>query len=371
MSFLKKRSKIPESFLVINTFGIGDVLFSTPLLRNLAQTFPKARFYYMANRKTSGLLSQHPLLKKVFVYERDEFIAESKRSWWKGLNKYIAFISDIRKEKIDVAIDLSLNTPFGLFAMLAGIKERFGLDYKRRGIFLTGRLPIEGFIGKHVAEYYLDVLKLLDIQPQRLPMEVFTDSGSRDWADDFFKKNSLKKGELIIGIAPCGGDAFGKDAKIKRWPPEKYSILIDRLVNDFKAKVFIFAGPKEKGDVAAILSAVKAKNSVFEFSDSSLVQTVALVEHCSLFIGNDTGPMRFADALRKKIVVLFGPVDEVVYGPVFDNEQRCKVIKEDLPCRPCYRKFRLGPCEQQGACLKNIRVEKVLEAIRELLDKVK
>jgi heptosyltransferase-2 len=369
MSFLRKRSKSPESFLVINTFGIGDVLFSTPLLRNLAQNFPKARLYYMANRKTAGLMSQHPLINKVFVYERDEFIAESKRSWFRGIRKYLAFISGIRREKIDVAIDLSLNTPFGLFAMLAGIKKRFGLDYKKRGLFLTKRLPIDGFSSKHVAEYYLDVLKLMGIQPQRLPMEVYSDQVSRDWAEDSLKKNSLKRGELIIGIAPCGGDAFGKDARIKRWPPENYSVLIDRLVTDFKAKVFIFAGPKEKRDVSAILAPVKAKDMVFEFSDTSLAQTVALVEHCSFFISNDTGPMRFADALGKKIVVLFGPVDEVVYGPVFDDAKRCKVIKEDLPCRPCYRKFRLARCEYQGACLKNISVEKVLNAVRELLGK--
>jgi ADP-heptose:LPS heptosyltransferase len=353
--------------LIINTFGIGDVLFSTPLIRNLAARFPGAQFYYLANRKTAGLLSNNPLIKNVFVYERDDFAAMQKRSFRGWIMKWNAFLSDIRKEKIDVAIDLSLNTPFGLIAWLAGIHHRLGLDYKGRGLFLTRKLTIDGFIGKHVADHYLDVLSLMGIQPRPCALEVHTDRRGRERAEVFLKKNGIKAGDPVIGIAPCGGDAVGKDAYIKRWPADNYSALIDRLVNEYKAKIFIFAGPKEKKDVAGIINGLTAKQDVYEFSDISLPGTVALVEQCSLFIGNDTGPMRFADALHKKIVALFGPVDDKVYGPYPFEEKRVIVLKNDLPCRPCYNRFRLTPCAHDQQCLKQISVDDVVSAAGKLL----
>jgi heptosyltransferase II len=356
-----------RSFLIINTFGIGDVLFSTPLIRNLSERFPQAKLYYLANRKTAGFMSKHPLIERVFVYERDEFVAAQKVSWLAALKAYSRFISEIRKEKIEAAIDLSLNTPFGFFALLSGIKDRFGLDYKKRGLFLTRKLPIEGFLSKHVAEYYLDVLKLMDIQPRAYPMEVYTDKESAAQADTFLKNNLISGHDLIIGIAPCGGDAFGKDADIKRWPAEKFSGLIERLVNDLKAKVFIFAGPKEKTEIGGIIGGLKNREGVFEFTGSTLTQTTALLEKCSLFIGNDTGPMRFADALRKKIVALFGPVDEKVYGPYPEDPGRAIVLKKDLPCRPCYGKFRLAPCKRDKECLKGISIDEVMAAVKKLL----
>lgn len=356
-----------RSFLIINPFGIGDVLFSTPLLRNLYENFPEAKIFYFCNKKTAPILKNHPLIDKVFIYERDEFAAVQKESFWKGLEKYRDFIAEIKKEKIEIVLDLSLNTQYGFFAWAAGIKKRYGLDYKNRCGFLNRKLKIEGYVYKHVADYYLDLLALLDLPVRRYGLEVYADRESKEWAADFLKQHNISEKDLIIGIAPCGGDAFGKDAYIKRWPAEKYSALIDKLIIEFKAKIFIFAGPQEKSDVEKILSSVQYKDNCFEFSSATLPQTVALVEKCSLFIGNDTGPLRFADALNKKIVALFGPVDEKVYGPYPFDEKRTIVLKKDLPCRPCYHKFRLDTCLNNKKCLEDIRVEEVIRAIRELL----
>ncbi|MFH1094155.1 MAG: glycosyltransferase family 9 protein [Candidatus Omnitrophota bacterium] len=360
---MRKKS---ASFLVINPFGIGDVLFSTPLIRNLRENFPAAEIYYLCNRRTAPILKQHTLLKKVFVYERDDFVKARKQSFRAWLKKFCGFIGEIRAERIDAVIDLSLNTQYGFFAWLAGIPRRYGLDYKNRCRFLNKKIAIGGYSDKHVADYYLDVLKLLDIEPKICGLEIYTDIASNDRAETFLKQKGISEKNCIIGIAPCGGSAFGKDAYIKRWPADKYSALIDGLINEFKAKIFIFAGPEEKEDVAGILQAVRLKSDVYEFTGSSLAQTAALVDKCGLFIGNDTGPLRFADALNKKIVALFGPVDEKVYGPYPYEQGRTVVIKKDMACRPCYRKFRLPPCPYNKKCLEDITVEEVLQAVRKL-----
>lgn len=355
-----------RSILVINPFGIGDVLFSTPLLRNIQVNFPNAKIYYLCNKRSAPLIQMHPLISKIFVYERDEFVKESKKSFFSGLLKYWRFIQELRKERIECALDLSLNTQFSFFAFLAGMKKRYGLDYKKRSIFLTKKLEIAGFNAKHVADYYLDVLGMLKVPIKRCNLEVYTDSGNDKWAENFLKESNILEKRLIIGIAPCGGEAFGKDNHLRRWPGEKFSQLIDMLVETYESTIFIFAGPKEKNDVLVITGVLKHKNKVFDFSECSLERTVSLVKRCDLFIGNDSGLLKFADGLNKKIIALYGPIDEKVYGPYLSAD-RSIIVKKDLPCRPCYNNFRLQPCTRDRECLKSISVEEVFTVASSIL----
>ena len=67
-----------KSFLLINPFGIGDVVFSTPLIANLKEKFPRARIFYLCNKKVYPILKNHPSIEKVFIYERDEFVRNRK-----------------------------------------------------------------------------------------------------------------------------------------------------------------------------------------------------------------------------------------------------------------------------------------------------
>ncbi len=169
----------PASFLIINTYGIGDVLFSTPLIRNLKTAFPEARIFYLCNRRTAVILKDHPLVEKTFVYERDEFKAVQARSLIAWAALWSTFIRAIRREKIDIVFDLSMNSLFGFISCVAGIRQRIGFDYKGRGLFLTKKLPLAGFEGKHVIEHHLDLLRSMKVPVTTFDMEVFSSPEKR------------------------------------------------------------------------------------------------------------------------------------------------------------------------------------------------
>ncbi|MFH1519874.1 MAG: hypothetical protein ABIE75_04830, partial [Candidatus Omnitrophota bacterium] len=59
---------------------------------------------------------------------------------------------------------------------------------------------------------------------------------------------------------------------------------------------------------------------------------------------------------------------EVVYGPYPEDSQKHGVIKKDLSCRPCYKKFRLPECLYQLKCLKSITVDEVFDSVKGLLE---
>ena len=237
---MKKINWGQHRILVINPFGIGDVLFATPVLRNLKQRFPDATLGFLCNQRCEFLLRNHPLVDHVLIYERDVF--ETFQNRWEWFQKYRKFIQEIKSHQYDVVIDLSLNTKFGFFCWLAGIRHRVGLDFKKRGRFLTHRLPLEEFRGKHVASFYLDTLRLVGIEAEDLPLEIYPSAQDLDWVESFMETRGIQPGEPIIGIAPCGGQAFGPKAFMKRWPLTSYQKVIQKVHQKLNPHFFIFAG---------------------------------------------------------------------------------------------------------------------------------
>ena len=76
----------PKKILIINTFGIGDVLFTTPLIANLKEHFPDSSISYLANRRTVSLLENHENIDQVYIYERDEYNVLYKKSKIRFIN---------------------------------------------------------------------------------------------------------------------------------------------------------------------------------------------------------------------------------------------------------------------------------------------
>jgi lipopolysaccharide heptosyltransferase II len=354
-----------KSFLLINPFGIGDVLFSTPLITNIKENFPEAQIFFLGNKKTYPVLRNHPLIKKTFVYERDDFIELKKTSLISWLKKWMELIRQIRKENIDVCLDLSLNTQYGAIAWAAGIKKRFGLDYKKRALFLTKKIPLEGFLDKHVALYYLDVLKLFNIEPKTEKIEVFTDKESDMWAEDFLKNNGINKPGLLIGIAPAGGASWGMQGNLLRWPEERFASLIKLIKQKYDCPVIIFGSDNEK-DICDRISLSLKDNLINAAGKTTLTQFVSLLKKCSIAVCNDAGPLHIAVGLGIKTVCICGPVDELVYAQ-FPIDSRNIVVKKEIPCRPCYNRFRLTPCQEQRKCLEDISPEEVFRAVEKLI----
>jgi lipopolysaccharide heptosyltransferase II len=362
-----KRFRKYNSIMIINPYGIGDVLFSTPLIRNLHEAYPQAKIFYLSNQRTEFVLRDNPLIDKIFVYDRDAFVRTRRTSILKWIKKHLELLSEIRRERVELAVDLSLNSFFGIIALVAGIKTRVGLDYHKRGKFLTKKRLLEGFDDKHVAEYYLDLLGTMGLPLRKTGLEIYTNVRSREWADKLVRNHCPPSSGPLIGIAPLGGETWGKHAFRKRWPAAHFAGLIDKIIDKYNAKILIYGGAKDEKELMDIISKVKNRKACHMLVGYSFEQVIASIDKCDLFISNDTGLLRFADALGKKIIAFFGPVDEKVYGMFPFDQQRHIYMKKDLPCRPCYKRFRLGPCDNDIACLKEVTVDDTMLAVEKLL----
>jgi len=353
-----------KRILIINPFGIGDVLFSTPLIRNLRYYFPDSFIAVAVQRKIVPVLENNPHINKIIPFSRGDFKQLSRESKINALKLLFRTIADIYRQRFNLYFDLSLEHRYSLLLKILRIKPRIGYNYKKRGRFLTHKVDIEGYKNKHVTEYHLELLRFLDLTPRFHNLELFLTFQEKNWARSFLGERGIKGKDLLIGMAPFGGETFGSQAKVKHWPIASYAALSDLLIDKLSAKIVILAGYKEKDGLNYLFSVMR--NRAVDTTETSLMQLASIISYCRLVISNDTGPLRFANALDIPTISFFGPVDEKVYGPYPANHKHV-VLKKDFDCRPCYQHFRVPDCRYQLRCLKEITVDEVYEEAERLL----
>ncbi|MFA4989084.1 MAG: glycosyltransferase family 9 protein [Candidatus Omnitrophota bacterium] len=352
--------------LVISPFGIGDVLFTMPVIRSIKEAWPESFIGYWCNTRVSPLLEGNRSIDRVFGLARGDIKKLFRESFFKGMQAAIKLVWEIKKERFDICLDFSLEYRYSLFAKFAGIGRRVGFNYKGRGRFLTDKIDVDGYSGKHAVECAKELLKFLEIPPCAGGFRLDVSAEVESKAGAMLRAAGINPGDLLIGIAPGAGGSWGKDAAYKHWPAVKFAEVAGRLMEKLKAKVVILGDEQERKIAEVILHTMRSKP--VDFTGRVKLEVLpGIIKRCSLFISNDGGPLHMAVALGVKTVSVFGPVSEIVYGPYPSGDPNHEVVKHDMPCRPCYNRFRLPACDRDKECLKAIGADEVFAAAERML----
>ncbi|MDD2679600.1 MAG: glycosyltransferase family 9 protein [Candidatus Omnitrophica bacterium] len=363
------KGSVYKKILVINPFGIGDVLFTTPALRAIKEKYPPSFIGYWCNQRVKPLVASNPNVDKVFALSRGDLKKIYRESFFSGTWNTLRLIRQLRKEHFDICLDFSLDHRYSLLAKIIGIPARIGFNYKGRGRFLTHKIAITGYHDKHAVEYYLDLLRLLNIEAEDKSLELAVPDSVRTKARNILAARGIEADDLLVGIAPGAGGSWGKDAGYKHWPALKFAQVAQRLVGELKAKVIILGDESERPIADVMVNAMRHK-PVDLTGSTNLEILPAVIKELQLLICNDGGPMHMAVALGVKTVSVFGPVSELVYGP-YPEHRNHVVLKWDGLCRPCYKNFKLPACDRDKECLKSVSVEDVFKASSALLSQEK
>ena len=351
--------------LIINPFGIGDVIFTLPLIRDLKRYFPESHIGYLCNRRTHPLLNAQPDINSLYVYEKDEWRSKYKVSRLKTVLEFRKFLGNIKKMNFDVVFDLSLAQEFGFICWLLGIKKRLGYNYKNRGVFLNKRIQISGYSDRHITEYYSNLITLLGLKPGFKFAELHLPETILNWAEGEISKLKDRTG-FIISCIPGGGASWGKSSYKKRWPEKKYKELLDLIKKETNAGILLLGDKKDK----YALGDFPEDDAVLNYmGKTTLLEFAALIASTDLVITNDGGPLHIAVALSVPTLSIFGPVSEKIYGP-YPVDAKHRVISLKLNCRPCYKNFKMPECSNY-ACLNGLSVDNVFNEFKRHLASVR
>lgn len=353
-----------ERILFINPFGIGDILFTTPLIAALKKKYPQSRIGYWCNARVEGLLRGDPFLADIFPLSRGDLKRMWRVSGVDAVRRFFGLVKAIRRHRFEVVFDFSLDYRYSLLCALLGIRRRIGFDYRGRGKFLTDRMPLAGYQDKHMVEYYLDLLKLAGIPFEKPLLHLFVSEAARQKAQHLLSRAGVGFERKLIGISGGAGASWGKNAGMKHWPAVKFAQLADALHNRLGVQV-VLLGDRTERPIAEVITKMTVSAPVDLVGKTQLSEFAAVLTHLDLLVTNDGGPLHMASALGLKTVSIFGPVSELVYGP-YPASADHRVITSTLECRPCYQNFRMPLCGREQECIRSIGVNEVFEAIQEV-----
>jgi ADP-heptose:LPS heptosyltransferase len=354
-----------KKVLVVNPFGIGDVLFSMELVEALKAAGPRTIVGFMGNERTIELIRMNRHIDVAHEFNRDELRACLKKNLAAYFLRANAYLREIRAQRYDTMLDLSLGREFSFAGLLAGIPRRIGFDHKKRGFFLTHKTAFKSYEGKHVVDWQLSLLRSVGLKPavvsSRLPLQI--SAKARQDAADLLKASSAGAHGPILVVAPGGGKSWGENAIYKQWSPERFAAAAEGWLNGRGAGVVLLGDAGER----ELLSAVQARLriSAVLVSGQPLEIVCAILERAALVLCNDGGILHLANALGTKTASIYGPVDENVYGP-YGNDTPHVVLTEPVACRPCYKDFRFPPCAHHRCCQDELSVEKVLAGMKKI-----
>jgi len=346
---------------VVRPDHLGDLLLSRPALELLRGALPSAEITAIIGPWAAASLQG--LDVRVITFDYPAFTRASKASALEPYTAMVAFATQLREGDYDAALILRPDHWWGAWAAaLAGVPRRVGHATPDTAPFLTH--AIRGHEAWHSAESSVraaeELLRALDVDVparHRASTQVRFPPSARATAavDAWIREHSLEPRGFVI-LHPGAG------AAVKTWPSHRWVEVCRSLPSD--SSLVLTGVPSERPLIEAIADGLDRPATVVV--DFEWDELAALYCRARLVLGMDSGPLHLATAVGTQTVRIYGPTDQIIYGPAGDPACH-RGLQSALPCVPC-RNLVSPPCGHllDPPCLAFVSVEQVTRAIAEL-----
>ncbi len=329
-----------RSILVIRMSGIGDVLWTTPLLANLRLAYPDAHIAYVVRSASAFVLENNPDIDEIIRFE-DE-----------SLTYQLGFLRRLRKRGFDLSIDLICSPATAIQSVASRARVRIGFDFRLREKLYTHRLSAREANHGHEVEFNLFVLRHMDIPERSRALVWRVSDDERRHAGEQWQQLEFQENERVVALIPTGGYPS------KKWPLQHWKELVsDPRLSGTRFLLF-WGNETERRDAHEI---AQTSGQAIAAPKGTLREAAALLDRCAAVVGNDSGPTHIATALGKPVVVFYGPSDPKSQGPW---SERAEVLRiDDVENRCCRRLDCPDPI-----CMTEIPAQRAADALLRALE---
>ena len=292
--------------LIIHDMGVGDFLTETAAIREIRRLYPDAYITLVVCSRAFALAQECPYVDEIFVnangYHPFYFLD--------GYKWNIKFIPQLLEKRFDVCFAFIHDGATPSLMYMSGAKmrvthlfknheESFGGDRCNVPTLYSVRLATHLFpmfdYGVHMVDSKLSLVEgLLGAPVKNREMEIWYNAFDNAQAKSFTKNLSAP-----IYAVTLGGSNGGK-----HYPPQKYARLLELIAAEEPTATFLIIG----GGNIDEQSAQVLKSSLDEkFIEKHILdltnkityrQSAAVLKNCDMYIGNDTGTMHVAAAVK-------------------------------------------------------------------------
>lgn len=353
--------------LIVRLSAFGDCLHTVPALVALRRKFPNAHIGWAIEKLPYSALQGHPMVNTFHIFPRQALkLGNSKII--DGMKELSAFRKELVAERYDTAIDFQGLTKSGLVTWWSRAKTRIGFkgeDSREFNLVFANKRVKPPDEAVHVVEKNLSLLTPLGIDlPDKPEWEMPSYATEIAAMQPFMKEcgllNDAGKPVKFVILNP-GATWF-----TKRYPPESFGQVAKGLVENRKLPVVVtWAGEEEKKAAEMIVSIAGGPPAgAFLAPKTNLRDLAALTQQAVLFVGNDTGPLHLAVALKIRTVAIFGATDPLRNGAYGSGH---RVQTGGVDCHPCWK----TTCDRvDRACLTWVKPTDVLTSCIHVLDRM-
>ncbi|WP_454802305.1 glycosyltransferase family 9 protein [Mucilaginibacter phyllosphaerae] len=335
---------IPIKTIAITQLAhIGDLILMLPALKKI-KMLGNYHINLVVSSQNYLIASKLTFIDSVSVVDAPYFARGKKVSYFK-------FISQLRKIKADLVFDCRGDLRNNIFIKLFTKKKIFaGYNVGGGDAVLDVVLPYGH--NKHITgllDPLFDFLSLPEVDlsscwsPNNIPYEEIK---GHVFPDEF----------IVVHL--------GAGAKSRQWGVKNFTETI-KAVSDF-IPVYVLginadASEEEIEELASI------PNVTVCIGKYSILQSMYILKHCSLFLGLDSGFSHIAAMFKKKVIVLFsGAANQDVWKPFNFYNNQVTVVKRPVPCDFITGCGKLVCAD--NICMKEIYPIEVIKLLQEHLE---
>jgi ADP-heptose:LPS heptosyltransferase len=319
-------------FLIIRFSSIGDIVLTTPVIRNLKQQAEDAEVHFLTKLQYRSILENNPYIDKIHILDKsiEDVVLELRR-------EHFHYVIDLHNNLRTARVKLRLHTVSFSFNKL-NLEKWLMVNFKKN------KLP-----EKHIVDRYMETIRF------------FIDENDQKGLDFFIPENE----EVNIQSLPDRfrnayiAFAIGAQHATKRLPDEKI-ISICRKLN----RPIILLGDKNDSKVAEKAEKEIGSTIYNACGKYSLNQSASLVKQARIVISHDTGLMHIAASYKKQVISIWGnTIPEFGMYPYLSGEGSEILEVKDLKCRPC-TKIGFNKCPKKHFnCMNDIDEERIVAIV--------
>lgn len=321
------------SSLVVQTSFLGDIVLTTPLIRELASRGPVD---VLTTPEGGMILSNNPAIRNLIVYDRrecDSGLAGFGRTV--GRIRHAGLYGSAEASAPLTGDDSGYSAAYlaqgslrsAMLVTAAGVKRRVGFNTSEGRRFYTERVEYRS--DRHHAErlwWLANPESAEGPSREQITPSLFPTPDDDRTAGQIVREQLADVSRPFVALAP------GSVWATKRWP--FYPELAVRIARDFN--VVVAGGGADVAIGDTIVSQLPQGCAANAAGRLGILASAALIGRAVALVTNDSAPQHLASAMNTPTVTTFGPtVPEFGFGPLAGYSRVAG--RQGLACRPCDR----------------------------------
>jgi heptosyltransferase-3 len=341
-----------KRILIYRAGRIGDSIVAIPAIQAVRRAFPRASLALVTVRGDGGGLWADDVFGEFGWFDA---IVTYRPDVLRRPRAALALLSEVRRLDADAVVHLGSERNSWLrmqrdraFFALAGITRFVGGS--STAVSWYGRLNTSDDEHPYEVDRLLDLVRAAGVAaPPPVAFDLPIGDEARARVDALLATPGFEAGRPLVALCP------GSAQPAKRWPIERYGEVGAELIERHGASLVVVGGPQEAAAAMQLGAGWPAGRWLNAAGEGLTTLVMAeLLRRCTIYVGNDTGPMHVAAAVGTRCIAVFGAQYPArSWHPYGEGHV---VLRRRPPCRHCF----LAECTRyQSRCVTDTSVDDV------------